>query len=97
VRSRFARSGADSDPERSGGEEDDGEAGAGEEDFGPFLACLKRLGLRLVSQDAGNKMFVVWVLRKGDGGGKAVKGAGRGGKGGGIPWPELKACVYKKR
>ncbi|GFR47186.1 hypothetical protein Agub_g8778, partial [Astrephomene gubernaculifera] len=41
-----------------------GGSGNGEEDFGPFLGCLKRLGLKLLSQDANNKMFVVWVLRK---------------------------------
>lgn len=72
---------------RSGG-------GSGEEDFQPFLSCLERLGLRLVSQDTGNKMFVVWVLRR-DGGEEGKVGQ-RGSKRR-PPWPVLRACVYKKR
>ena len=108
VRSRFAPQGdGDDDDEQAGSGSDDeagagggggrgrGGAGGGSEDFRPFLACLKQLGLKLLSEDAHNKMFVVWVLQKkpeGEGGrGKA------GAKKGGIPWPPLKACMYKKR
>ena len=70
--------------------------GDGGEDFAPFLGCLARLGFKLLQQDASNRMFVVWVLRKqpggnGGGGGEphAVSAA--------IAWPALKACAYKKR
>lgn len=99
VRSRFVSGGRqDGDEEDEQGS--DGEAaaaggGGGQEDFRPFLSCLARLGLKLQSQDTSNRMFVVWVLRKG-----ADKEGGKGGpkaKGGAIPWPPLKACVYKKR
>jgi hypothetical protein len=68
-------------------------AAAGTEDFKPFLAALQQLGFKLASQDASNRMFVVWVLRKG----KHSAGSGSSGGGKGIRWPKLKACVYKKR
>ena len=72
------------------------------------MAALRRLGFALVSKDAGNKMFITLVLRK-DEGGKDEGGGGGKDKGGGgkdaaaaaaakaIAWPELRACVYKKR
>ncbi|GLI65492.1 hypothetical protein VaNZ11_009028 [Volvox africanus] len=98
VRSRFARGAADM--HTAGSDDDDGSHGegkaAGDEDFQPFLSCLKSLGLRILSEDAGNKMFVVWVLRKGEVG-KQQRNGKRGGSSGIIPWPELKACMYKKR
>jgi ribosomal RNA-processing protein 8 len=62
-------------------------AEAGREDFGPFIEALRRLGFKLVKQDASNRMFVTMLLRK----------KGEGGGGGGIKWPPLRACVYKKR
>jgi hypothetical protein len=66
-----------------------GEADApGSEDFRPFLACLKRLGLKLLCEDAKNRMFVVWLLRKD---GPAAKPGAR------LAWPPLKACLYKRR
>lgn len=56
------------------------------EDFVPFLAALKAIGLSLVREDLSNKMFVVWILRK-------------DGKQSESPpvWPELRACIYKRR
>jgi ribosomal RNA-processing protein 8 len=59
----------------------------GREDFGPFIEALRGLGFKLVKQDASNRMFVTMLLRK----------KGEGGGGGGIRWPQLRACVYKKR
>lgn len=47
---------------------------------------LKKLGFRLVKKDVNNKMFVVLVVRKD---GERKKGK--------VVWPELKACVYKRR
>ncbi|EFJ43855.1 hypothetical protein VOLCADRAFT_76524 [Volvox carteri f. nagariensis] len=95
VRSRFSRGAGNSD-EDGGARAGANAGGGGEEDFQPFLSCLKRLGLRLVSEDAGNRMFVVWVLRKCEGS-KAGGKQRSGGSSREIPWPELKACVYKKR
>ncbi len=108
VRSRFVsggrQEGGEADEEDEQGSDGEGAAaagggggggGGGQEDFRPFLSCLARLGLKLQSQDVSNRMFVVWVLRKG-----ADKEGGKGGangKAGAIPWPPLKACVYKKR
>ncbi|KAF8063845.1 ribosomal RNA-processing protein 8 [Scenedesmus sp. PABB004] len=62
-------------------------AGGGE-DFAPFLAALGALGFKLVKQDARNRMFVVWVLKK------EKRGAAAAGP---IAWPPLKACQYKRR
>lgn len=64
-------------------------AGNGSEDFRPFLSCLRQLGFQLVKQDAKNKMFVVFVLKKHL---KVDAATAQG-----INWPLLKACVYKKR
>ncbi len=82
MRSRFVSEGGD------GG---DG-SGKDKEDFGPFIKCLAKLGFQLRKEDARNKMFVVWLLRKG-----GSVPAGGGGKAKQLPWPPLKACVYKKR
>lgn len=58
------------------------------EDFTPFLKALSCLGFKLVKQDASNRMFVTMLLRKrGEAGGRAE----------GVEWPQLRACVYKKR
>lgn len=65
----------------------------GKEDFGPFLACLKQLGFKLVDQDASNRMFVVMVLRKKGNAPAALSPAPAAA----LPWPALRACVYKKR
>lgn len=65
-------------------------ASDGSEDFKPFLACLQRLGFKLQSQDASNKMFVVFVLQKASHP-PPVDEAGR------IAWPPLQACMYKRR
>lgn len=62
---------------------------SGKEDFKPLLAALKALGYKLVQQDAGNRMFVVWVLQK--------KGDVKPAAAAAIKWPTLRACVYKKR
>jgi ribosomal RNA-processing protein 8 len=59
----------------------------GAEDFRPFVKALGRLGFKLAKQDASNRMFVTMLLQK--------EGSGAGG--GGIEWPPLRACVYKKR
>lgn len=63
-------------------------AADGRENFKPFLNCLTKLGFTLQSQDAGNKMFVTWILRK-------DKGEGSGAVS--VQWPPLKPCVYKRR
>ena len=68
--------------------------GDGKEDFRPFLACLSRLGFQLTRQDAGNRMFVTWVLRKEQPAG-GQKSAARELQG--MKWPPLKACLYKRR
>ena len=60
----------------------------GREDFAPFLDALRALGFALARQDAANTMFVVFELRKRGGGGAPA---------GGIRWPALKACQYKRR
>ncbi len=57
------------------------------EDFRPFLSCLAQLGFRLTKQDASNRMFVTWILKKDSDIGQK----------GGLRWPKLKACVYKRR
>ena len=57
--------------------------------IGPVhIEALRRLGFKLVRQDASNRMFVTLLLRKTGGG---------GGGGADINWPALRACVYKKR
>jgi ribosomal RNA-processing protein 8 len=63
--------------------------GSSGEDFRPFLGCLQQLGFKLVKQDASNRMFVVFVLKKQQ---QAAAGPAAG-----IKWPPLKACVYKRR
>ncbi|KAJ0971960.1 hypothetical protein J5N97_019919 [Dioscorea zingiberensis] len=52
-----------------------------------FCEAVCKLGYTLVSKDLRNKMFVLFYFRKKE---KAslVKG---------IEWPELKACLYKRR
>lgn len=62
--------------------------GSKEEDFQPFIRALRQLGFSLVKQDAKNRMFVVWLLSK-----KAPKEADWRK----IAWPQLKACMYKRR
>lgn len=51
-----------------------------------FVGALKRLGFQMVRQDDSNKMFMWWEFQKG---GER--------KGGGVAWPALKACIYKRR
>ena len=51
-----------------------------------FQQAMRRLGFKLVSRDAGNKMFVIMQFRKG-----AQPPAED------IQWPQLKACVYRRR
>ena len=51
-----------------------------------FQQAMRQLGFKLVNRDAGNKMFVIMQFRKG---GQTPAES--------IRWPELKACVYKKR
>ena len=51
-----------------------------------FQHAMRQLGFKLVSRDAKNKMFVIMQFRKG-----AQPPAE------GIQWPQLKACVYRKR
>lgn len=51
-----------------------------------FQESMKQLGFKLASRDVANKMFVIMQFRKGN------KEATTD-----ISWPELKACVYKKR
>lgn len=65
----------------------------GGEDFGPFLGALRALGFELVKQDAGNTMFVVFVLRKA----KAQQQQQQQAKQQQPKWPVLRPCVYKKR
>jgi len=55
-----------------------------------FLAALKRVGFEMVRQDSSNKMFVVFELKK-SADKKPVPTPAT------IVWPDLKACVYKKR
>lgn len=57
------------------------------ENFAPFLGSLQKLGFKVMKQDAGNRMFVVWIAKK-------VKDAVDAS---GVQWPLLKACVYKRR
>ena len=51
-----------------------------------FQQAMRQLGFKLVSRDAGNKMFVIMQFRKS---GQAPADS--------IQWPQLKACVYKRR
>ena len=51
-----------------------------------FQQAMRQLGFKLVNRDAGNKMFVIMQFQKG---GHTPAAS--------IQWPELKACVYKKR
>lgn len=53
-----------------------------------FVVCLKHLGFKLRELDASNTMFVILVLDKM---GPPRKDPGT------VKWPELHACVYKKR
>jgi hypothetical protein len=61
----------------------------GKDNFKPFLSCLARLGFKLSKQDASNKMFVTWVLRKE----MELKTE----KGERMKWPTLKPCMYRRR
>jgi hypothetical protein len=69
----------------------DGGNGGGskaEQDLQPFIRCLGRLGFQVQTLDARtNTMFFVAVLRKVNTCPDPTR----------IQWPELKACVYKKR
>ncbi len=59
----------------------------------PFLKCLARLGFSQVSLDTtSNTMFFVAVLRK-----LNTPSVDLAQHQQALPWPELKACVYKKR
>jgi SAM-dependent methyltransferase len=71
--------------------------GGGGEDFGPFVGALRRLGFKLIKQDATNRMFVTMLLRKRADGGEGGEGGGGRADAGKIEWPPLRACVYKKR
>ena len=51
-----------------------------------FQQAMRQLGFKMESRDAGNKMFVIMQFRKG---GQTPTDD--------IQWPQLKACVYKKR
>lgn len=57
------------------------------EDFAPFLGSLLKLGFKVLKQDVGNRMFVVWIAKK-------VKDDVDGSL---VQWPLLKPCVYKRR
>lgn len=59
----------------------------GKESFTPFLRTLKAVGFKLVKQELGNTMFVLFQLRK-------VMSCQAEAY---IQWPKLKACMYKKR
>ncbi|XP_078172264.1 S-adenosyl-L-methionine-dependent methyltransferases superfamily protein [Carex rostrata] len=52
-----------------------------------FSEAIKDLGFSLVSQDMKNKMFILFYFRK-----KEKSASARN-----INWPELKACIYKRR
>ena len=90
VRSRFAGMvGASEGGTRAGAvEEEEGKPkmGKGEWVNLAFMEAMKKLGFKLASRDVANKMFVIMQFRKG----KEAPAKG-------ITWPELKACVYKKR
>ncbi|CAN6244918.1 unnamed protein product [Urochloa humidicola] len=52
-----------------------------------FSKAIIQLGFSLVSKDAKNKMFILFYFRKKEKS-KAAKS---------IDWPQLKACMYKRR
>ena len=54
----------------------------------PFLRSLARLGFALHSLDNSNQMFVSMVLRKMN---VPTQPPAT------IQWPQLRACMYKKR
>lgn len=62
--------------------------GADKEAFSPFLERLQELGFKVLKQNAGNKMFVVWVCKK-------MRDTVEGKKT--VKWPVLKPCIYKRR
>lgn len=57
------------------------------ENFAPFLGSLQKLGFKVLKQDVGNRMFVVWIAKKVD---DSVDSST-------VQWPLLKPCVYKRR
>lgn len=59
----------------------------GRESFGPFLAALKGLEYRVEAEDATNKFFVIFRMRKAEGDAVAAVGG----------WPALRPCLYKRR
>lgn len=61
----------------------------GQERFEPFLRALRGLGYRLEEEDASNKLFVIFHLRKTQD--EAVKNEPA------LKWPVLKPCLYKRR
>lgn len=94
VRSRFAAGSSCSSgaSKHGGGSKASGGSSSGE-DFGPFLAALAQLGFKLVQQDASNRMFVVWVLKKQ----QQQQVGGNSSPHQSLCWPALRACMYKKR
>lgn len=91
VRSRFAGTidaaevGKD-DGSGTGGDDEKPKMGKGEWVNLAFMEAMKQLGFKLASRDVSNRMFVIMQFRKA---GTAPASD--------IRWPELKACVYKKR
>ncbi|KAG9441371.1 hypothetical protein H6P81_017225 [Aristolochia fimbriata] len=53
-----------------------------------FSKAVQQLGFTSVSEDFSNKMFVLFFFKKKEQQSKERKG---------IEWPELKACIYKRR
>ncbi|CAM6129328.1 unnamed protein product [Calypogeia fissa] len=54
-----------------------------------FVEALLSLGFSLFSQDVTNKMFILFYMQKQKGSGDSLKRSKH--------WPELKACMYKRR
>lgn len=54
-----------------------------------FVLALQSLGFSLVSQDVTNKMFIMFYMQKQKGSRDPLKRTKH--------WPELKACMYKRR
>ena len=91
VRSRFAGTidpaGADKHPDGSAeGDDEKPKMGKGEWVNLAFMEAMKQLGFKLASRDVSNRMFVIMQFRR-----ASTAPADD------IRWPELKACVYKKR
>lgn len=70
----------------AGGDDEKPKMGKGEWVNLAFMEAMKQLGFKLASRDVSNRMFVIMQFRKG------TKAPAED-----IRWPELKACVYKKR